>query len=117
VTGTDGDRRSDPRTALAAMQCRPGAPLLSADELRERLLALPGWAHSGARIEKTFRFADYERTIAFVNAVAALANRADHHPDLGVHYGRCVVAWSTHDTGGVTLNDCICAAKVDTLAG
>jgi 4a-hydroxytetrahydrobiopterin dehydratase len=116
VTGTGRDRRSDPLPALAAMQCRPGAPLLSSHELRERLLALPGWTHSGDAIEKTFRFADYKRTIAFVNAVAAVAQREDHHPDLAVHYDRCVVAWSTHDAGGVTLNDCICAAKVEALA-
>jgi 4a-hydroxytetrahydrobiopterin dehydratase len=48
-----------------------------------------------------------------VNAIAAIAHREDHHPDLAVHYDRCVVAWSTHSAGGVTLNDCICAAKVD----
>jgi len=45
-----------------------------------------------------------------------MANVEDHHPDLSVHYGRVVVAWSTHDAGGVTLNDCICAAKTDQLA-
>ena len=67
----------------------------------------------GDRIEKTFRFADYYRTMAFVNAVASIAHREDHHPDLAVHYDRCVVAWSTHSAGGVTLNDCICAAKTD----
>ena len=53
--------------------------------------------------------------MAFVNAVAYIAHREDHHPDLGVHFNRCEVAWSTHDAGGVTLNDCICAAKVECL--
>jgi 4a-hydroxytetrahydrobiopterin dehydratase len=111
-----GGRERDPDgalRALAARHCDPGSPPLAGDELRERLADLPGWAHAGNRIEKTFRFADYYRTIAFVNAIAAIAHREDHHPDLAVHYDRCVVAWSTHSAGGVTLNDCICAAKVD----
>ena len=68
------------------------------------------------RIEKTFRFAAYYRTMAFVNAVASIAHREDHHPDLVVHYDRCVVAWSTHSAGGLTLNDGICAAKTDDAA-
>ena len=101
---------------LAARQCRPGAPLLAADQLRDRLASLPGWTHTGNRIEKTFHFADYRRTIAFVNAVASVAEAEDHHPDLAVHYDRCTVAWSTHSARGVTLNDCICAAKVEALA-
>ena len=63
-----------------------------------------------------FKFPDYYHTIAFVNALAWMANRQDHHPDLSVHYGHVVVDWSTHDAGGVTLNDCICAAKTDQLA-
>jgi 4a-hydroxytetrahydrobiopterin dehydratase len=54
--------------------------------------------------------------MAFVNAVAYVAHRQDHHPDLTVGYNRCTVALSTHDAGGVTLNDCICAAKVERLA-
>jgi len=54
--------------------------------------------------------------MAFVNAVASIAHREDHHPDLAVHYDRCVVAWSTHSAGGVTLNDGICAAKTDDAA-
>jgi len=103
--------------ALAAMRCRPGAPRLADEELRERLASLPGWRHVEDRVEKTFRFTDYRQTIAFVNAVASLAHREDHHPDLGVHYDRCVVAWSTHSAGGVTLNDLACAAKVESIGG
>jgi 4a-hydroxytetrahydrobiopterin dehydratase len=53
--------------------------------------------------------------MAFVNAVAWIAHRADHHPDLSVHYNRVVVSYSTHDAGGVTGNDLICAARVEAL--
>lgn len=115
MTARADDRTDAARRALAAMQCAPGRPRLADDDLREKLSALPGWTRAGDRIEKTFRFPDYHATIAFVNAVAAIAHREDHHPDLAVHYDRCIVAWSTHSAGGVTLNDCICAAKVDGL--
>jgi len=74
---------------------------------------LPGWTSDGGAIAKTFRFADYFHTMAFVNAVASIAHREDHHPDLEVHYNNCVVRYSTHDVGGLSLNDFICAAKVE----
>jgi 4a-hydroxytetrahydrobiopterin dehydratase len=102
--------------ALAAMPCRPGAARLTDDALAADLAALPGWGRAGASICKTFRFADYRATIAFVNAVASIAHEADHHPDLSVHYDRCIVTFSTHSAGGVTRNDCICAARVERLA-
>jgi len=102
-------------TALASRHCIADAPKLAGHELRDSLALLQGWRYAGDRIEKTFSFADYYRTIAFVNAIASVAHREDHHPDLAVHYDRCVVAWSTHSAGGVTLNDCICAAKTESL--
>jgi 4a-hydroxytetrahydrobiopterin dehydratase len=102
--------------ALAAMHCRPKAPKLEGSELASLLSRVPGWTLVENRIEKTFRCADYYRTMAFVNAVASIAHREDHHPELVVHYDRCVVAWSTHSAGGVTLNDGICAAKTDAAA-
>ena len=108
---------TDTRTlALASMHCRAGAPRLGADELAAHLAALPGWAQAGDTIVKTFAFANYYETMAFVNALAFVAHREDHHPDLGVHYNKCVVTWSTHDAGGVTLNDVICAAKAERLS-
>ena len=101
--------------ALAALACRPGAPRLSPPELVPEMKVLPTWESSDNRLTKTFRFANYYETMAFVNAVAYIAHRQDHHPDLSVHYNRVVVAYSTHDAGGVTLNDCICAAKIEAL--
>lgn len=102
--------------ALAAMHCRPGATRLPEAELAAHLGALAGWSLAGDAIAKTFRFPDYPATIAFVNAVAAIAQREDHHPDLSVHYDRCVVSFSTHSAGGVTLNDVVCAALVEGVA-
>ncbi|HEV2979441.1 MAG TPA: 4a-hydroxytetrahydrobiopterin dehydratase [Casimicrobiaceae bacterium] len=101
--------------ALSTLNCRPSAPLLSVTELSQRLRALPGWEYEDNRITKTFRFADYYQTLAFVNAVAYIAQRLNHHPDLTVRYNHVVVSYSTHDARGVTLNDCICAARVEVL--
>ena len=93
---------------------------LSATEIVVKLTELPGWQLSGdgadVAIEKTYRFANYHETMAFVNAVAFIAHAQDHHPDLSVHYDRCVVRYSTHDVGGLSENDFICAAKADALA-
>jgi len=105
---------------LVTRHCRPlrGAEhRLDADAVRARLAALPGWEliEDGAAIGRTFRFDDYHRTMAFVNALAFVAHREDHHPDLGVHYNRAVVRYSTHDVGGLSENDFICAAKASAL--
>jgi len=106
---------SPAQDALAARRCRPGAARLSDDVLRQGLGALAGWRDAGGRLEKAYRFSDFHETVGFVNALAWIANREDHHPDLTVSYNRCVVAWSTHDAGGVTENDVVCAAKTDRL--
>jgi 4a-hydroxytetrahydrobiopterin dehydratase len=108
--------------ALAAQSCIPrrGAEhRLGAEATKSRLGVLPSWEliEDGAAIRKIYRFADYYKTMAFVNALAFMAHREDHHPDLGVHYDRCVVRYSTHDVGGLSENDFICAAKAEALAG
>ncbi|HEY0505072.1 MAG TPA: 4a-hydroxytetrahydrobiopterin dehydratase [Lysobacter sp.] len=91
---------------------------LSEARVRELLPEVPGWevVEDGHAISKTFRFGNYYETMAFVNALAFMAHREDHHPDLGVHYDRCVVRYSTHDVGGLSENDFICAAKAEALA-
>jgi 4a-hydroxytetrahydrobiopterin dehydratase len=88
---------------------------VAADEAARLLALLPGWSLDATTggIRKTFRFADYFLTIGFVNAVASIAHREDHHPELDVAYDRCSVHYSTHDVGGLSLNDFICAAKVE----
>lgn len=106
---------------LKAARCRPcrgAADRLDPERAAALLAGLPGWelVEDGKAIRKTFRFADYYRTIAFVNALAYVAHREDHHPDLGVHYDRVAVRYSTHDAGGLSENDFICAAKAEALA-
>ncbi len=92
---------------------------LSPTEVVTRLAQAAGWqlAGDGAQvaIEKTFRFANYHETLAFVNAVGFVAHRQDHHPELSVSYDRCVVRWNTHDVGGISETDFACAERVDAL--
>lgn len=97
------------------MHCEPGAARLTPSESATHMQVLPDWLETDGAIEKMYSFPDFHATIGFVNALAWIANREDHHPDLRVSYNRCVVAWSTHDAGGVTRNDVICAAKTDRL--
>lgn len=88
-------------------------------EVVTRLSALPGWTLSGdgsdVAIARTFRFAGWHQTIAFVNAVAWLAQQRDHHPRLVVGFDSCEVLWNTHDPAGLTEADFDCAARVDAL--
>lgn len=107
-------------TELASRHCAPlrGAKnLLPTETAQGYLNALPAWemADDGKSISKTFQFDDYYRTLAFVNALAFISHREDHHPDLGVHYNRCKVTYSTHDVDGLSVNDFICAAKAELL--
>ena len=91
----------------------------SATEIVAGLARLEGWKLTGdgkdVAIEKSFGFANYFETIAFVNALALVAHRHDHHPDLSVHYNRCVVRFNTHDVGGLSATDFECAAQADAL--
>ena len=92
---------------------------LTATEVVAKLAQLVGWSLSGdganVAIEKTYRFANYHETMAFVNAVAFIAHAEDHHPDLSVHYDRCVVRLNTHDVGGISATDFDCAMRFDAL--
>ena len=66
-------------------------------------------------IEKIYRFTNYFETIAFVNGIALIAHVQDHHPDLSVHYNRCVVRLNTHDVKGLSSSDFESASRIDAL--
>jgi 4a-hydroxytetrahydrobiopterin dehydratase len=106
-------------TALLAMSCKPrtGAALSRA-EAEELLHEIPGWTlnDTASEITRTWKFSNYYQTLAFVNALAWVVHREDHHPELGVSYNRCTVRFSTHSVHGLSENDFICAAKIDGLS-
>jgi len=92
---------------------------LRATEVVANLAKLEGWRLSGdgttVAIEKTFTFANYDRTMAFVNALAFIAHAQDHHPELIVQQHQCLVRWRSDDVSGISLADFACAKRVDAL--
>ena len=94
-----------------------GDPPLARETAEQLLQQLHDWSLDPEQqtISRSFKFKDFYETIAFVNAVAWIANGEDHHPDLQVGYNRCVVQYRTHSVGGLSDNDFICAAKIDAL--
>lgn len=105
---------------MASPSSLPPARLALSDaQLQQALVTHPGWtlATSGPHtvLEKTYRFANYPATISFVNALAWIAERMNHHPDLHVYYGRCVVQLFTHDAQAITALDLDFASRADAL--
>ena len=95
----------------------PGTPALDPAVIADLSKEVQGWKVEGKKLVKTFEFKNFHETMAFVNALAWVAHREDHHPDLEVSYARCKVTYWTHTVGGLSQNDFICAAKVDALLG
>ncbi len=95
--------------------CEGGVGPLKPDEIEDLLAGLKGWQQVEGLIAKTYAFKDHYQTLAFVNAVAWISHREDHHPDMTIGYKECRIAYVTHAVGGLSENDFICAAKVDAL--
>ena len=103
-------------TALALRHCRPATgAALAAAEVATLLAEVPNWAVLDGALQRQLAFSDYARLLCFVNAVGWLAQQQDHHPDLSITWGRCTVRWHTHSVAGLSINDFICAARVDAL--
>lgn len=104
---------------LRLQTCRPQTSALSAAEVATYLQALPEWQLQDGKIVRTYSFQNYYRTLAFVNAIAYTIHAEDHHPELVLTYKQCVVKYDTHSVnngqGGLSLNDFICAAKLDAI--
>ncbi len=109
-------------TELVSKTCKPcegGTKPLTPQAAQALLQQTPGWQinERGNEIARTYEFKNYYQTMAFVNALAWVAHREDHHPDIEVGYKRCRVRYSTHAIGGLSENDFICAAKFNALIG
>jgi 4a-hydroxytetrahydrobiopterin dehydratase len=103
---------------LATRKCKPcegGVAPYSAVEADELLARLKGWIVEDGKLVKVYPFVNYYQTMAFVNALAWISHREDHHPDLMVGYNKCRVEYWTHAIDGLSENDFICAAKADAL--
>jgi len=98
--------------------CEGGvAPLTRAEAEKYMRLVHDGWelTADAKELRRDFKFKGFNKTMGFVNAIAWIANTENHHPDLEVGYGHCLVRFTTHAIDGLSENDFICAAKVDAL--
>ena len=108
--------------ALATKRCIPcegGVKPLDSAQATSLLKQLGNdWKliNDNKAIAATFNFKNYYQTTAFVNAVAYVAHREDHHSDITFGYKTCTVTYWTHASNGLTENDFICAAKIDELS-
>ena len=108
---------------LSAALCEPcqgGIKPLEASDIQSYLAVInPAWKHDEQRhcIERAYQFKNFAKTMFFVNALAHLADQQGHHPDVTFGYNYCRVAFTTHEAGGLTRNDFICAKAVDGLSG
>jgi len=108
-------------TTLSQKHCLPcegGVPKLNQAAAAEQLKQLHDWQINADHtiIHKKFTFSNFDRTMAFINALAWIAHNENHHPDVQFGYHYCVVSYTTHAINGLSDNDFICAAKIDQLA-
>lgn len=87
--------------------------LLDDARIRSGLDELDGWTREGDVIRKTYTLDSFAEAIAFVNRIAELAERADHHPDIDIRYDRVGCSLSTHSEGGLTRRDFELARQLD----
>lgn len=80
------------------------------------LSTLPQWKRDGQTISRTYEFANFVAAMKFVNVVAALAEQAQHHPDVDIRWNKVTLALSTHDAGGLTEKDFALAKQCDALS-
>jgi 4a-hydroxytetrahydrobiopterin dehydratase len=109
-------------TELAAKTCTPcrgGIPPLTEADARGYLEDAPDWdlVDQATRIERRFRFRNFQEALGFADQVGALAEKEGHHPDVCFGWGYATVSLRTHKIKGLHENDFIMAAKIDALAG
>lgn len=85
---------------------------LDAEGLRQAFEAAPGWELAGGKLEREWTFPDFVQAMKFVNRVAAMAEDADHHPDIDIRYNRVKLGLVTHSAGGITAKDAEMAARI-----
>ena len=90
--------------------------LLAEKELKEQLALLQGWSREGNAIRKTVKLGDFVHAMGFVNSVALIAERANHHPDINIRWNKISLSLSTHSEGGITEKDIALAKKIESLA-
>jgi 4a-hydroxytetrahydrobiopterin dehydratase len=91
-------------------------PLLSDEDIQNRLGELEGWLREGDALTREFKLKDFVGSVEFVNRLVEPAEEMNHHPDLSISWNKVTVSLSTHSEGGITENDFELARKIDSLA-
>jgi 4a-hydroxytetrahydrobiopterin dehydratase len=86
---------------------------LSTTQIQKQLPELQGWSLSRGALRCEFKFESFAKALQFVNQVGALAEQADHHPDIDIRYSLVKLALSTHDAKGITEKDFALARAID----
>jgi 4a-hydroxytetrahydrobiopterin dehydratase len=89
------------------------AKLLTVKESQKKMGTIPGWKRKGQEISRLYVFSGFLSAVAFVNHVADLAEKMNHHPDILIQYRKVTLTLSTHDAGGLTELDFTLAKKID----
>ncbi len=89
---------------------------LSTEKIKIALATVANWEKKGATIARTYQFKDFPAAIKFVGAVAGIAEKAWHHPDIDIRWNRVTLTLTTHDAGGLTEKDFALARKFDRLS-
>ncbi|OGZ95721.1 MAG: 4a-hydroxytetrahydrobiopterin dehydratase [Candidatus Sungbacteria bacterium RIFCSPLOWO2_02_FULL_51_17] len=97
--------------------CEGGVPPYTAEDIKVRKHQIdPAWeVVEGKKLRREFHRKDFQGAMAFVNTIADVAERKGHHPDIHIFYSTVVIELWTHAIGGLSLNDFIVAAVIDTL--
>ena len=88
-------------------------PALTTEQITVQLKAVPDWTKRAQTIRRTFKFADFLMSLAFVRRIAKRAEKIQHHPDIDIRYNKVTLALTTHDQGGLTKKDFILAGQCD----
>jgi 4a-hydroxytetrahydrobiopterin dehydratase len=91
------------------------ANVLNEEQIRMHINALRGWKRKGSEITKVYEHPDFVRAMGFVNSVALLAEKANHHPDIDIRWNKVSLTLSTHSAGGLTEKDFMLAGEIDKL--
>lgn len=87
--------------------------LLDEEEIQQRLDELGDWEREGIEIQKVFEFDDFPSAVKFVNDVAKMADRYDHHPDIDIRYNKVKLSMTTHSEEGLTGRDFDLAGDIE----
>ncbi|HYT58529.1 MAG TPA: 4a-hydroxytetrahydrobiopterin dehydratase [Haliangiales bacterium] len=91
-------------------------PKLTPAQIKTAMASVPNWKRKGAVITRTYQFNDFVAAMRFVNAIAKLAEKAWHHPDIDIRWNKVTLALTTHDQGGLTQKDFALAKEFDAAA-